>query len=47
MSRYVLVHLYSVYYDLFKCLLYLDVLYGDFEIRCEHIFCVFGFEFVT
>ena len=47
MSRYMLVHLYSVYYDLFKCLLYLDVLYGDSEIRCGHILSMFGFEFVT
>ena len=47
MSRYVLVHLYSAYYDLFKCLLYLDVLYGDFEIGCGHILSMFGFEFVT
>ena len=47
MPRYVLVHLYRVYYDLFKCLLYLDVLCGDFEIRCGHILSMFGFEFVT
>ena len=47
MLRYVLVQLYSVYYDLFKYLLYLDVLYGNFDIRCGHIWSMFGFEFVT
>ena len=47
MSRCVLVHLYSVYYDLFKCLLYLDVLYGNFDIDVDIFEVMFGFKFVT
>ena len=47
MSRHALVQLYSLYYDLFKCLLYLDMLYGNFDIRCGHTWSMFGFELVT